>query len=83
MKIYKNVFPCKYFLKKFHTVGGESQTEIFGYNTEAITFLKKLGKFTNWLKNNVVCPEITNNIPSFVLRQRITIFDSPSVPNTF
>ena len=44
-------------------VGGESQTEKFGYNTTNI--LKK--KFTNCLKNNVVCPEITNNIPSFVL----------------
>ena len=39
-------------------VGGESQTEIFSHNTKAIAFFKKLGKCTNWLKNNVVCPEI-------------------------
>ena len=67
MKIDKNVFPCEYIFKNIFTFGGESQTEIFGYDTNAITFLMKLGKFTNWLKNNVVCPEITNNIPSFVL----------------
>ena len=48
-------------------VSGESQTEIYSHNTKAITFLKKLGKFANWLKNNIVCPEIPNNIPSFVL----------------
>ena len=47
-------------------VSGESETEIFGYNTKLLTVLKKLGKFTNWLKNSVVCPEITNNIPSCV-----------------
>ena len=31
--------------------GRESQTEIFGYNTKSVTFLKKLGKLTNWLKS--------------------------------
>ena len=34
-------------------VSGVSQTEIFGHNTKSLTFLKKLGKFINWLKNNV------------------------------
>ena len=58
------------------------KTEIYGHNTKAIKSLKKLEKFTNWLKNNVVCPEITNNILSFVLGRKITIFNSPS-PNTF
>ena len=61
------MFPCEYFFKSIFTIGGESQTEIFGYDTRTVTFLTKLGKFTNWLKNNVVCPEIANNIPSFVL----------------
>ena len=58
-------FLVNIFLKNIFAVGGESQTEIFGYNTKSLTFLKKLGKFTNWLKNYVVCPEITNNISSF------------------
>ena len=60
------MFPCEYF-KHMFAVGGESQTEIFGYNTKSLTFLKKLGKITNWLNNYVVFPETTNNIPSFVL----------------
>ena len=55
------------FLNNIFTVGGESQTEIFGHNAKAITFLKKLRQFTNWLKNNVVCAEITNKIARFVL----------------
>ena len=42
------MFPCEYFFKKMFAVGGESQTEIYGYNTKSLTFLKKLGKFTNW-----------------------------------
>ena len=60
-------FLVNIFFKSIFTFGGESQTEIFGYDTRTITFLTNLGKFTNWLKKNVVCPEITNNIPSFVL----------------
>ena len=47
--------------------GGESHTEIFKTNTRVPQHSQKSGKFTKGLKNNVVCPEITNNISSFVL----------------
>ena len=53
-------------------VDGESQTEIFGYNTKLPTFLKKLGKFTklvekqsslswNYKQYSKVCVAIKNH----------------------
>ena len=63
--MYKYVFPK--FLENIFSFGEESQTEIFRNNTRVPQHTQKLGKFTNWLKNNVVCPKVTNNIPSFVL----------------
>ena len=56
------MFPCEYFLKNIFTFSRQSQTEIFGYDTKAITVLMKLGKLTNCMKNNVLYLEITNNI---------------------
>ena len=77
MKIDKKIVPCNFFFLNMFAVGGEPQAEILRYNTRVPPCLKKSEKFTNWMENNIVCPEITNNVPSFVLGQKITIFDSP------
>ena len=63
--------------------GGESEIEIFEYNTNVVTFLQNLAKFTNSLKNNTNSPEITNNIPRCIHIHNIAILDSPPCPNTF
>ena len=65
------------------TVSGESQVEQFEYSTTATTFQLRLRKFTKWLKNKVIFPEVTNNISSFVLEQNIIILDCPPAPNNF
>ena len=61
------MFPCEHCFENMFSFGGESQTEIFRNNTRITQHPQISEKFTNWLKNSVVCSEITNNIPSFVL----------------
>ena len=68
IKIYKNVFPREQFFENMFSFDRESQKylEIM----QEFQHAHKLGKFTKWLKNNVVCAEITNNIRVFVLGQK-------------